>query len=347
MNAICPTEGLREISKKKVKTKQGRPVDLYPDDIDLPWHYSWVDDDKMIGGTSIPCERFNYPPIIKSGVKLIVNLTESAVTPNNLVYCDECHYDGSEVLNEPDIFDDVNPSDDLKVLFLPIPDGFVPAYEQVEIFLKYSEDTIEKGGKVMVHCHAGVGRTGTLLAIYLMKKYNIGPAEAIQRLRHSRPQSLQFCPEDWFTDPFFIRHESSYTRNYLQERFVERYYYDRLVKEKEDVNTMDSKLSRPRTISNTSSVATLTMQRTSSISSSGLDSDCSDDSIEPEVPEFTEKELDEEIDMLLEKMTSVKIVSEKSNRSLCSICMNVKSVGPDPIIAGQPWPSPNAKVEYF
>ncbi|CAB4011821.1 tyrosine phosphatase domain-containing 1-like [Paramuricea clavata] len=48
-----------------------------------------------------------------------------------------------------------------------------------------------QGGKVAVHCHAGLGRTGVLIACYLIYSSRITPEEAIHIVRIKRPRSVQ------------------------------------------------------------------------------------------------------------------------------------------------------------
>ncbi|XP_043943806.1 protein tyrosine phosphatase domain-containing protein 1-like [Protopterus annectens] len=46
-------------------------------------------------------------------------------------------------------------------------------------------------GKVAIHCHAGLGRTGVLIACYLLYATRVQPNEAIQFVRIKRPSSIQ------------------------------------------------------------------------------------------------------------------------------------------------------------
>ena len=48
-----------------------------------------------------------------------------------------------------------------------------------------------KDGKAAVHCHAGLGRTGVLIACYLVFSERIDAEEAIHRVRSNRPKAVQ------------------------------------------------------------------------------------------------------------------------------------------------------------
>jgi len=66
-------------------------------------------------------------------------------------------------------------------------DGTVPPYHIVENFLRVAENST---GGIAVHCKQGLGRTGTLLACYIMKHYDFTAAESVAFIRLQRPGSV-------------------------------------------------------------------------------------------------------------------------------------------------------------
>ncbi|KXJ12597.1 Dual specificity protein phosphatase CDC14A [Exaiptasia diaphana] len=75
-------------------------------------------------------------------------------------------------------------------------DGSVPSDMIVRRFLTIAESS--KGG-IAIHCKAGLGRTGTLIACYIMKHYRFTAGEAIGWIRICRPGSI-IGPQQNFLD---------------------------------------------------------------------------------------------------------------------------------------------------
>ncbi|XP_041063628.1 dual specificity protein phosphatase CDC14AB isoform X5 [Carcharodon carcharias] len=66
-------------------------------------------------------------------------------------------------------------------------DGSTPSDSIVKRFLTICEN---EEGAIAIHCKAGLGRTGTLIACYIMKHYRFTAAEAIGWIRICRPGSI-------------------------------------------------------------------------------------------------------------------------------------------------------------
>ena len=89
------------------------------------------------------------------------------------------------------------------LLHMPIPDFGAPTLAQVERVVLFARERNAEGKAVAVHCGAGYGRTGTLLACCLVSE-GLGAAAALARVRELRPGSVETmeqeqCVRAWAT----------------------------------------------------------------------------------------------------------------------------------------------------
>ena len=77
---------------------------------------------------------------------------------------------------------------DMDLVRIPLRDGQAPSTAQVERFLEIVKGTDKK---VFVNCGAGVGRTGTMAAAYLVASGKTGSMEALGRNLAVGPPSLE------------------------------------------------------------------------------------------------------------------------------------------------------------
>jgi len=138
-----------------------------------PTNFSWVIDTKLAGsGTPMTAEQYEW--LIKNNIRSIVTVREFPLPKKWLT-----HNNISLVKNNDYKFEYVK-------------DYGVPTLEVLDDIVNYIDYKINQEKKaVMVHCAAGKGRTGTVLAAYLMKQENLSSSDAIKKIRIIRPGSIQ------------------------------------------------------------------------------------------------------------------------------------------------------------
>ncbi len=80
-------------------------------------------------------------------------------------------------------------------LHLPIRDFAAPTHSQINLFVDFCERQADENKAVMVHCRAGIGRTGVMLACYLVHK-GVSANNAIKQVRLIRPGALETVTQE-------------------------------------------------------------------------------------------------------------------------------------------------------
>ncbi len=82
----------------------------------------------------------------------------------------------------------------MREVHLPVKDFRAPSPAQIMHGvekIREAHEAREAGGVTAVHCGGGLGRTGTLLACYLVSEEAFNAGEAVEKVRFLRPGSVE------------------------------------------------------------------------------------------------------------------------------------------------------------
>jgi atypical dual specificity phosphatase len=132
--------------------------------MDKPMNFSFIDE--YVSGSACPMSKREVEWFIKKkGIKAMLSLTESPINAewtHSLVY-----------------------------KHVPIKDHFVPTLDELRQSVNFLIAQTKMKQGVVVHCTAGKGRTGTVLAAYMCEKYGLTAKESIEQIRLKRPGSVE------------------------------------------------------------------------------------------------------------------------------------------------------------
>ena len=129
-----------------------------------PDNFSWLIEGKL-AGSAIPTSKDEINWLQEQGVKSIVTIREVPLDDDWV--------------------------DEMKYLHVLSDDMGVPSFDDLKNSVEYVRERIQNNEPVMVHCLAGLGRTGTILACYLIKYEKMSAENAIRHVREKRHGSIQ------------------------------------------------------------------------------------------------------------------------------------------------------------
>ena len=133
--------------------------------LSVPENFSWLDSSKL-AGSARPYTEEEFEGLKERGIKAIVTLTED---PLNLELVNRLGFD---------------------YLHSPIVDFEAPSLNQITEIVQFIDERVANSKPVLVHCAAGRGRTGTILAAYLVH-HGASAEEAINQVKAKRPGSIE------------------------------------------------------------------------------------------------------------------------------------------------------------
>jgi atypical dual specificity phosphatase len=128
-------------------------------------NFGWLIENRL-AGVSYPRSEDALALLWQLGVRALLSLTVEPVSPDL-----QAHYG-------------------FQVRHIPVADLTAPTLDQVKQAIAGIDDFFTQGLPVAVHCGAGIGRTGTVLACYLVSQGS-SAKQAIEQVRTKRPGSIE------------------------------------------------------------------------------------------------------------------------------------------------------------
>ncbi|MBI3821924.1 MAG: dual specificity protein phosphatase family protein [Planctomycetes bacterium] len=131
-----------------------------------PERFSWIDKPRL-AAMAEPTSLEDYQWLREHGISFVICLTED---PPRRSW-----------INDVGLFS----------MHIPIIDMHPPSQPQIDLCVGAIEKALANGLGIGIHCRAGIGRTGTMLACWLVHREKLSAPDAITRVRRLRPGSIE------------------------------------------------------------------------------------------------------------------------------------------------------------
>jgi atypical dual specificity phosphatase len=142
-----------------------------------PTHFSWVIG-SSVAASGLPSSERQIDWLSRRGIDSVLSLTETPLNPR--------WFDGKHI----------------EVKHIPMKDHEPPSLQELKDAMSHINTELKRGKIVHIHCLAGTGRTGTVIAAYLMASKDLSTREAIDTVRQKRPGSVE-----WRQEKALLSHE--------------------------------------------------------------------------------------------------------------------------------------------
>jgi len=153
-----------------------------------PRGFVWIEDGRLAAtpmpGISAPIDQ-DLDMLKQAGITVLITLTEG------------------------DFPQDILARHGLRNVHFPIADRKAPTTGETDVLVNQMHDMLDRGEVLGVHCLAGLGRTGTILAAYMVKEKGVSAQVALNQIRRFNRQFVQTDDQEDFLIEYEVQQEQT------------------------------------------------------------------------------------------------------------------------------------------